>query len=196
MSGLDSWNNTPGKLFHRTRSVSPCRSPSCLTPPSSGCSLSARRWFCLANTTGADRNGSAVTCLSVKFSHSPPIIGAEHAFQHTPRSWPNRPRPAISPWRNQTSWPLERILFALAGTMTLLSVLLAATVSPWFLLLTAFVGINQWLYVAIAAMPGLPGIGAIRHLLHMPLVIARTTRRRIQDRDTRRSRRRRCGRPI
>ncbi len=48
-------------------------------------------------------------------------------------------------------WPLERVLFAMAGTMTLLSALLAATVSPWFLLLTAFVGINQWLYVAFGA---------------------------------------------
>ena len=46
-----------------------------------------------------------------------------------------------------TSWPLERVLFALAGSMTLLSALLAAIVSPWFLLLTAFVGINQWLFV-------------------------------------------------
>ncbi len=51
------------------------------------------------------------------------------------------------------SWPLERILFALAGTMTLLSALLAAVVSPWFLLLTAFVGINQWLYVVVGACP-------------------------------------------
>jgi hypothetical protein len=51
------------------------------------------------------------------------------------------------------SWPLERILFALAGTMTLLSALLAATVSPWFLLLTAFVGINQWLYVRFGNCP-------------------------------------------
>ena len=51
----------------------------------------------------------------------------------------------------QTSWPLERILFALAGTMTLLSALLVALFSPWFLLLTAFVGINQWLYVAFGA---------------------------------------------
>ena len=50
-------------------------------------------------------------------------------------------------------WPLERILFALAGTMTLLSVLLAALVSPWFLLLTAFVGVNQWLYVVVHACP-------------------------------------------
>ena len=50
-------------------------------------------------------------------------------------------------------WPLERVLFALAGSMTLLSALLAATVSDWFLLLTAFVGINQWLYVLVGACP-------------------------------------------
>lgn len=50
-------------------------------------------------------------------------------------------------------WPLERVLFALAGTMTLLSVALVALVSPWFLILTAFVGINQWLYVLVGACP-------------------------------------------
>jgi hypothetical protein len=50
-------------------------------------------------------------------------------------------------------WPLERVLFALAGTMTLLSAALAALVSPWFLLLTAFVGANQWLYALIGACP-------------------------------------------
>jgi hypothetical protein len=50
-------------------------------------------------------------------------------------------------------WPPERVLFALAGTMTLLSVLLAVLVSPWFLLLTAFVGVNQWLYVTAHACP-------------------------------------------
>ena len=50
-------------------------------------------------------------------------------------------------------WPLERVLFALAGTMTLLSAALAVLVSPWFLLLTAFVGVNQWLYVAVGACP-------------------------------------------
>ncbi len=50
-------------------------------------------------------------------------------------------------------WPLERALFALAGTMTLLSAALAALVSPWFLLLTAFVGVNQWLYVVVGACP-------------------------------------------
>ena len=52
-----------------------------------------------------------------------------------------------------SSWPLERVLFALAGTMTLLSVALAVLVSPWFLLLTAFVGVNQWLYVVVRACP-------------------------------------------
>jgi hypothetical protein len=50
-------------------------------------------------------------------------------------------------------WPLERVLFALAGTMTLLSAVLAALVSPLFLLLTAFVGVNQWLYVLVGACP-------------------------------------------
>ena len=52
-----------------------------------------------------------------------------------------------------TGWPLERVLFAMAATVTLLSALLAAVVSPWFLLLTAFVGINQWLYVLVGACP-------------------------------------------
>ena len=42
-----------------------------------------------------------------------------------------------------SSWPLEQVLFALAGTMTLLSVTLSVLISPWFLLLTAFVGVNQ-----------------------------------------------------
>ena len=50
-------------------------------------------------------------------------------------------------------WPLERVLFALAGSVTLLSAALAALISPWFLLLTAFVGVNQWLYVASGACP-------------------------------------------
>ena len=50
-------------------------------------------------------------------------------------------------------WSLERGLFALAGTVTLSSAALAAFVSPWFLTLTVFVGLNQWLYVAVGACP-------------------------------------------
>jgi len=51
------------------------------------------------------------------------------------------------------TWPLERVLFALAGSMTLVSVLLAALVSPWFLMLAAFVGVNQWLFVGVGSCP-------------------------------------------
>ena len=54
---------------------------------------------------------------------------------------------------SRRGWPLERVLFALAGTVTLLGAALAALVSPWFLLLTAFVGVNQWLYVVVHACP-------------------------------------------
>ena len=37
---------------------------------------------------------------------------------------------------------LDRAVLSLAGTMILVSVLLATFVSPWWLLLTAFVGLN------------------------------------------------------
>lgn len=50
-------------------------------------------------------------------------------------------------------WPLERVLFALAGSVILISVALVTLVSPWFLLLTAFVGLNLWLYVLVGACP-------------------------------------------
>lgn len=37
---------------------------------------------------------------------------------------------------------LDRAIFAFAGTMTLISVALTYYVSPWWLLLTTFVGLN------------------------------------------------------
>ena len=37
---------------------------------------------------------------------------------------------------------VDRAVLALAGSMVLLSTLLAVLVSPWWLLLTAFVGVN------------------------------------------------------
>jgi fatty acid desaturase len=64
----------------------------------------------------------------------------------------NQTQPA-PPLTRSSRWPLERILFALAGTVTLISALLAAVISPWFLLVTAFVGINQWLYVSVGTCP-------------------------------------------
>ena len=43
----------------------------------------------------------------------------------------------------ERGWPLERMLFLMAGTVTIASALLAWLVSPWFLILTAFVGVSQ-----------------------------------------------------
>jgi hypothetical protein len=53
----------------------------------------------------------------------------------------------------QGGWPLERVLFALAGTVTLVSATLAVLVSKWFALLAALVGVNQWLFVWTGSCP-------------------------------------------
>lgn len=47
----------------------------------------------------------------------------------------------------------QRTLFALAGTMTALAVVLGATVSPWFLLIAAFVAVNQLAFAISGACP-------------------------------------------
>lgn len=60
---------------------------------------------------------------------------------------------AVATSAKTSTWPLERVLFAMAGTMTLVSALLAALLSPWFLLLTVFVGVNQWMYVTLRGCP-------------------------------------------
>lgn len=52
-----------------------------------------------------------------------------------------------------TAWPRERVLFLLAGTATLISAALAAAVSPWFLLMTTAIGVNQLLLVATGRCP-------------------------------------------
>lgn len=56
-----------------------------------------------------------------------------------------------APTAPATTWPLERVLFALAGTMLLIATALTALVSPWFLLLVAFVAVNQLLYATLGA---------------------------------------------
>jgi hypothetical protein len=63
------------------------------------------------------------------------------------------PDPMSRPRSPVARWPLERVLFAMAGTVTLTSAALAATVSPWFLLLTAFVGLSQWSFVGFGGCP-------------------------------------------
>jgi len=50
-------------------------------------------------------------------------------------------------------WPLERVLFAMAGTVLLISVALVALVSPWFLLLTSLVAVSQWAFALFGACP-------------------------------------------
>lgn len=54
---------------------------------------------------------------------------------------------------NPTRWPQHRILFLLAGTMTLAGTLLAAAVSPWFLIIPALVGANQLLMASAGWCP-------------------------------------------
>lgn len=71
----------------------------------------------------------------------------------SPNQFRDTDRPAAADLGGRCTWPLERVLFALAGTMSLLSIALALAVSPWFLLLTALVAINQWLYVIVGACP-------------------------------------------
>lgn len=55
---------------------------------------------------------------------------------------------AVTPCRR-----LEPVLFGLAGTVTLTSVALALLVSPWFLLLAVFAGLNQWLFALAGDCP-------------------------------------------
>jgi hypothetical protein len=50
-------------------------------------------------------------------------------------------------------WPLERVLFAVAGAMILVAAALSALVSTWFLLLAVLVGVNQWFYAIFGACP-------------------------------------------
>lgn len=48
--------------------------------------------------------------------------------------------------QQRSRWPLERALFAVAGSATLISVGLTLVVSRWFVLLAGLVGMSQWLY--------------------------------------------------
>lgn len=70
-------------------------------------------------------------------------------------------RPATG---DQTRWTLERVLFALAGTVTLVSVALAVLVSPWFLLLAAVTGLSQWAFVLTGACPASLVLRRVTHL--------------------------------
>ena len=55
--------------------------------------------------------------------------------------------------RDAGTWSLERALFAIAGTVTLATIALAVLVSPWFLLVTAMVGVSEWMFVLAGDCP-------------------------------------------
>jgi len=55
--------------------------------------------------------------------------------------------------RRRRSWPLERVLFCMAGSVALAGVLLAAFVSPWFLIVPGFVALNQLLFAWVGDCP-------------------------------------------
>ena len=63
------------------------------------------------------------------------------------------PRGVATGSRQRAGWSLERVLFAMAGTVTLASAALAVVVSSWWLLLTAFVGVNQLAFVLFGDCP-------------------------------------------
>ena len=52
-----------------------------------------------------------------------------------------------------SGWPVQRILFLLAGAVTLTGVVLGVSVSAWFLLLPVLTGLNQLLFVAVGWCP-------------------------------------------
>lgn len=51
-------------------------------------------------------------------------------------------------WAKTDTWYLERVIWLVAGTFTLTGTILAWLHSPWWLVLTALVGINLLIFAA------------------------------------------------
>ncbi|WP_372789942.1 DUF2892 domain-containing protein [Paraconexibacter sp.] len=79
----------------------------------------------------------------------------------SPTARPSCPADTVA---TRTGWPLERVLFAMAGTVTLIATVLTLTVSSWFVLLAAFVGVNQWVFVAFGDCPASLVLSRVFHL--------------------------------
>lgn len=69
-----------------------------------------------------------------------------------------------TPATTNRPWTIERVVPLLAGTMILISLALATTLSVWWLLLTAFVAANLLLYSAVGWCPA----SLIMHRLGLP----------------------------
>jgi hypothetical protein len=64
------------------------------------------------------------------------------------------PNPTAAPaCAARREWPMQRILFLLAGTVTLIGLLLSVTISRGFLVIPGLVGANQLLMVATGWCP-------------------------------------------
>lgn len=72
--------------------------------------------------------------------------------------------PTVDHATTRTAWPTTRILFLLAGSLTLVSVVLGAAVSPWFLLLAGLIGVNQLVFVTFGACPASLVIDRLRSI--------------------------------
>lgn len=59
----------------------------------------------------------------------------------------------MKPFPRHQGWTIDRTVPLMGGVMVLASVTLAATVSPWWLLLTGFVGTNLVFYSAAGWCP-------------------------------------------
>jgi len=73
------------------------------------------------------------------------MMGVVNMFlnYYTYRAGPVKHRPASHPDHQQEATvTIERMLRVIAGIMILISVLLTHYVSPWWLILTAFIGLN------------------------------------------------------
>ncbi|GBF39671.1 YgaP family membrane protein [Leptospira johnsonii] len=54
---------------------------------------------------------------------------------------------------NTQSWYLERVLFLIAGSVSLIGLLIANFLSPWGLVLNLLVGINMMLFSLVGFCP-------------------------------------------
>lgn len=59
----------------------------------------------------------------------------------------------MKPFPRHQGWTVERLVPLMGGSMVLASAALAAAVSPWWLLLTGFVGANLVFYSAVGWCP-------------------------------------------
>ena len=76
---------------------------------------------------------------------------------------PNRCAWPVDPAGDASSWPTTRVLFLLAGTVTLAGTVLSTRVNRRFGLIPALVGVNQLLFVTTGWCPASAVISRLRN---------------------------------